>query len=777
MSNLPIQLKPSKQSSVSKPKDMVIIVDDLITGGRDKVLSAEQGKILKELVDRISIEGIDLDVIKPLIEKTVSNSTGELKSNISKIENVLNDHLKNHGSSSITEVSYFEPSTGDIPRVFFEGDITGMSKSVSKDLKIRYISKTSKFEGVVKMKWQGTSSISYPKKNFTINMYTDSSKSTKLKKDFRGWGSQSKFCLKANYIDHSHARNIVSARLWSDVVKSRNTEVPEELTNAPNSGAIDGFPIKLYMNGKYEGIYTWNIPKDGWMFNMDEGNAGHAVLCGEDYVSGCFNALANINGSDWSLEFPDTLNPNIKTSFNNAISFVMNNDGEDFRNGIANYFDLSSIIDYYIFTYVACGLDSLGKNQIYVTYDGIHWIASMYDMDSMWGLYWNGASFVSPEYRFQEDYETGKNSTVNTLYKKLGDNFREEIYNRYIELINGPLSITNIINRFEEFNDLISRDLFTEDCEIYTGIPSANTNNIKQIRTYAVNRMNYVDRMIRSYVEFIPVEGLTLSRNSINLVNGMTTSINISLIPSVATNKELTWEVIGDTGIVEITPSNDKCVIKALNIGSVVLKCTSKDTTNGIISKVCNVSVSESASISDAVYSIDEPEVFSDGKFIDTGFELYNTPDLNYTIFMDVTPSSTQPSGGENTILHCMKEESPYPGITFDIQRASYRISVGQSNNESITLSAYGLTSTCNVNFRIILRKNNNNLDMWLKVGDNDIVKRSVVCSNERLEGLNLLLGSYQTTTGVKGRYWNGTIHSMKVWNSVLTDEELEVLF
>ena len=160
------------------------------------------------------------------------------------------------------EVASFEPGEKDIPRVYIDGTIPTTKNEVLATLK--YQSKTDTFNAYIKIKCQGTSSLSYPKKNFTIKMFEDEACETKLKKNFRGWGNQNKFCLKANWIDFSHARNIGCARLWSEVVKSRDEyeNYPEEYKTSPNQGAVDGFPFLLYCNGHYWGRYTWNIPKD-----------------------------------------------------------------------------------------------------------------------------------------------------------------------------------------------------------------------------------------------------------------------------------------------------------------------------------------------------------------------------------------------------------------------------------------------------------------------------------------------------------------------------------
>ena len=159
-----------------------------------------------------------------------------------------------------------------------------------------------------------------------------------------------------------------------------------------------------------------NVPKGSWQFKMDDTNENHCILCGENYVSGCFRGSANIDGTDWSDELHDVVPDSVKTRWNEVIDFVMNSTDEDFKANITNYIDLQSLIDYYIFAYVSTGLDSMGKNQIYYTYDGQKYYASMYDMDSTWGMYYDGKKFVSDTYRMQDDYETKVNDRQYILH-------------------------------------------------------------------------------------------------------------------------------------------------------------------------------------------------------------------------------------------------------------------------------------------------------------------------------------------------------------------------
>ena len=197
-------------------------------------------------------------------------------------------------SEEIVRLEIVEPMHDDIPRIFFGASIP-QSKTETV-MEFRYASNTLDFDGYCETKAQGNSSMSYPKKNQTTKLFDDLACDEKHKIDFKNWGKQNKFCLKANWIDLTHARNIVSARLWGDVVKSRAgfDSLPELMKTSPNYGAVDGFPVRVFSAGKYQGRYTLNIPKDKWMANMDDENPNHCILCGENYVSGCFRAEAKM---------------------------------------------------------------------------------------------------------------------------------------------------------------------------------------------------------------------------------------------------------------------------------------------------------------------------------------------------------------------------------------------------------------------------------------------------------------------------------------------------
>lgn len=520
----------------------------------------------------------DISTIKTDINSIKTDlGTTQLTTTAKDVKGAINEVNKKIGTGTTPTVNSVEPQDDDIPKVFFSGEKPTSKSSVHATME--YKSKTEHFKGYVDIKCQGTSSMTYPKKNYTIKMFADSTMTKKVKKDFKGWGAQSKFCLKANYIDHSHARNICAAKLWNQIVASRANYalLPELLRTSPCNGAIDGFPIKVYYNNNYEGVYTWNIPKDKWMFNMDDTLDNHCVLCGEEYKSGCF---LTANASLWSDEIHDTMPASIVTSFNAFQNFVITSTDEQFKANLENYVYVDSLIDYYIFQYVICGLDSMGKNQLFATYDGTKWIATSYDMDSTFGIYWNGQKFVAPTYRMQDDYESVKNGAANKLYVRLEKLFVNEIKARYSQLRADILSYNNIVNTFEPFMDTIGNDLYAEDLTIYSGIPSGSTNNIQQIRNYYRDRVTYVDAQINKLVSAIACTNITLNNITLSFTTDAAQTLTATVTPTNTTDT-VAWSV-SPTGFVTV----DNGVVTPTNNGTCVVTATC-----GTQSATCNVTV------------------------------------------------------------------------------------------------------------------------------------------------------------------------------------------
>lgn len=401
-----------------------------------------------------------------------------------------------------------EPTRNDIPIVFITGTLPTSKGDGEINVVIKYKSATTEFTSYGTAKVQGDSSTIYPKKNFTLKLFENAERTKKQKRMFREWDKpRNKFVLKANWIDHSHARNIVNARLWTQVVKSRSDyDLLPEALRAGNT-AIDGFPVKVFNNGIYMGLYTWNLPKDS-LYGLDDESDTEAIVQGDSAnYAGANLWRSSTMDSKWSDETHDTMPAAITNGFNAVLNFVFTSSDSNFINNFEHFFDKQSIIDQYIFLIVACIVDNIGKNQTFFTYDAVKWYGGMYDMDGTWGLpAWQIKTWLPATTVFQDDYSAVVEGTgeTNLLYERVQNLFASDIKSRYAELRGSILSADNITTEFERFCGYIPASLYAEDYASTTGggnftnIPLKDSNNIYQLRPFIIDRLAYSDSLIES---------------------------------------------------------------------------------------------------------------------------------------------------------------------------------------------------------------------------------------------------------------------------------------
>lgn len=395
-----------------------------------------------------------------------------------------------------------------IPCLYLFGDISAMTKENAVPLKYTFV-KTDQpsgttglwFQGDCTCKWQGSSSVrlGYPKRNYTIKF----SDGITLKDS---WGSQKKYCAKANWVDPSASRNVVSANCWSQLVTTR-ANVPEKLQSSPNKGAIDGFPILIFINGQFTGLYTFNIPKDNWMFNMGSGTAEYVVACETniDNLKGAsFNGEATFVGStdnntlDFSIEYsPDGVDDTtVISSFNNAINAVVNAPSSaEWENAVKDYIDIDSVVDYLIFVCCTSAYDNLRKNILYATYDGVKWFMSAYDLDTLYGAGVYGTEWYSVK---NERTQFKEAASKHRLFHLVYYFSRDRLKTRYQELRSTILSDESMWQRFNNYVNQIPRSLYNRDAERWPTMPATSTANVAAYMDFYRMHCAYLDKEIES---------------------------------------------------------------------------------------------------------------------------------------------------------------------------------------------------------------------------------------------------------------------------------------
>lgn len=422
----------------------------------------------------------------------------------------------------------------NMPILYLSGSVEGISKDNKVTLKYIYQDRA----GTCTLKWQGSSSVNLPKKNYAITF--DESFEV-----VSGWGVQKKYVLKANFVDSSHARNIVCAKMWGNIVKSR-TPANATLNALPNGGAIDGFPIILSLNGVFHGIYTWNIPKDGWMFGMDE-TGQQAIVCAETNDNGAtsFNGLALLDETDFSLEYSsDGQSDWVLTSLNRLLAAVKDSDGTNITHGISNYLDWESAIDYYIHAVLTANYDGIYRNYLLATYDGVKWFFTGYDMDVVLGLRAMGRYFYSAD---DSAASFGVIASQHKVFNLIWKYMRPQLRARYNALRASVMSVENVANTFVDFIADIALPVYVDDTRRWNTIPSSGANNLSQIITYYDLRCRNADEWIKntSGETDLPTQ---INPSVYSVTNTLSNCSNSNSATTVAKNSSYTAMITANSG-------------------------------------------------------------------------------------------------------------------------------------------------------------------------------------------------------------------------------------
>ena len=385
----------------------------------------------------------------------------------------------------------------EIPLVEIEGDLDGISKTDKVQAVIRYQSEELSFEKNATLKWQGDTSLEYPKKNYSVAMYDEEFNKKEKIVVKEEWGAQSKYCLKANYLDPLGSRNLVLSDLYGEVAETRT--VNDAFSNLPNGGSVDGFLILLYHNGQYVGLYNWNIPKDKWLFGMgSDEDAGEAVLCGESTL---LNEDTGITLNEakkyyWEVEYCNENYENTgdaswaEISFNKMLTYVKTTDPRVLKRHASEFLDMDRVIDVLLMTSVFAP-DNIYKNLVWCTYDGVIWAPVLYDLDRTFGR--DGSKLNGGLYF--------ENFTDNPLYRILFITFYEELSARYKALRKDLLTKDHILSLFSEKMKGVDERYFRSEFEKWEEAGWRKTLDQLPIDSFS-SELSYVGEWLETRLTF-----------------------------------------------------------------------------------------------------------------------------------------------------------------------------------------------------------------------------------------------------------------------------------
>lgn len=315
------------------------------------------------------------------------------------------------------------------------------------------------FNTYATIKIQGTSTQSWPKKNWTIKLYQDEERKKDIYLKIGDSLPTNKWVAKADWIDPSLLRNILAYNLWGQIVDSRTTFPKNEVEqlNAENFGGRGyplTYPTRIAINDQFYGLAVLLDAHDPKNFNIDKTNPQHLFMdfdarrMGDNSKDWANFSFKNEDGSLRCLENYLSKEGDFNEQQTEAIVRLgefINSPLTEFKQDFHKHLDLQNIIDMLIMIEAIADWDAVAQDLEIVSYDLEKWYFLPWDKDTAFSMGWKGDNLMEEYNGKIVVSDTSKPKEQIAFWLKVYQAFPEEIEARYAKLRQQEiLSVVNL---------------------------------------------------------------------------------------------------------------------------------------------------------------------------------------------------------------------------------------------------------------------------------------------------------------------------------------------
>ncbi len=388
---------------------------------------------------------------------------------------------------------------------------------------------------------QGTSSATYPRKNYKIKFKGGFVINGKIAYDYALRPTSyptDTFTFKADVASSEGANNVELAMLYNETCP---VKTPPQLADPRVRQGIEGYPcLMFYYDGtSYHFIGKYNFNNDKGteeVFGFKTGDESWEILLNTTLMAVWKDD--DFSGNAWKSTFegryPDkstdverlsALSTWLKSTDTTAV------DTEEekaerlakFKEEFADWFNLDAMLYNYLFTEMFLMVDNRAKNAFPTRYNADNkWLILPYDYDSAMGI--NNEGELKFGYELEDTDLIGGDYVYNgqesVLYVNIRLAFGDELAEMYRELRKNPaFSYAAIEKRFEEHQAVWGESIFNEDARFKyidplvdqgdsTYLPMLQGAKAEQRKWWLYNRFRYMDSKYQagdSLTDFIKV--------------------------------------------------------------------------------------------------------------------------------------------------------------------------------------------------------------------------------------------------------------------------------
>jgi hypothetical protein len=276
----------------------------------------------------------------------------------------------------------------------------------------------------------------------------------------------------------------------------------------------DGFPVEVYVNGEYWGLYSWQLKKHRKNYSMDKKDYTSFFLDADGWMSGINGIwegtirwtaidikgpkdLICMDGSEFDGDHPkelidetseyyDSSNKKHKgsattkhliegfsTKYLEVKNLIANDDIIQAKEKFNEYFDYNACMLVYIYNCTMYNIDSIDKNTLWATYKGGKIAPMLWDLDYMYGEIWTGHKAEKPSSRLWK----GGYATSLWPLKLFWELYSTQIKETYATLRDNKLiDIDTWENIVFGWNKRVGSETYERDIEKWPETPSYRKN-------------------------------------------------------------------------------------------------------------------------------------------------------------------------------------------------------------------------------------------------------------------------------------------------------------
>lgn len=369
---------------------------------------------------------------------------------------------------------------------------------------------------------QGQSTSYWEKRNIAVDFCEDEWEGKEETDITIGrWVKQSSFHLKANYTTYFRGESQIGYMIYDGIIADRYQPFPWQRAGimGANEKAVGhplGFPCYVYLNGKFYGLFAWQLKKHRKNMNQEKGLAEHIHIEGKlsnlNFWNGqinwekfeirnpktlyCMDAMQGDEAcEEYDKDFPKELVDQTMPCYDASNEgHVLSSKVKEYIVQLSQYktelreiiaagankavvrkkfeecFDVQSMLDYVVFSYVTANGDGFERNWQWITYDGVKWYVMPYDLDCIFGNMWQGTFFFPPEVfwyfaRYDHLHNTGPITFFLNYYK-------QEIVERYKDLrYSGQISCESFMQHFRSWYERIGEEGYSLEYDRWPNSP------------------------------------------------------------------------------------------------------------------------------------------------------------------------------------------------------------------------------------------------------------------------------------------------------------------